>query len=100
MTLTSWVEFIKDILRSNKTKTKIRTQILNTCLYSPEKFLGAYQVNPELVWERIIIPDESCTKHREELKLRSAYDAMAYYEELLYKRMRATYPKKHHKKGR
>lgn len=99
MTLTSWVEFIKGILRSNKTKSEIRTQILNTCLYSPNKFLGSYQVNSELVWEKIIVTDESCKKRCEELKLSSVYDAMSCYEEVLYKRMRATYPRKHFKKG-
>ncbi len=99
MTLTSWIEFIKDILHSHKTKSKIRTQILNTCLYSSKKICGAYQVNSTLVWENIIISDESCKKRCEELKLRTVDDAMGYYEEVLYKRMRATYPKKHHKKG-
>ena len=99
ISLTAWIYIIKTLLNSKLTRNRIREIILDKCLYSRKKVYGAYQVDPQKVWSYLIITDKSCYPKMEKLHIDSVYDIISYYEETEYKKMRYTYPRKHHKKG-
>ena len=50
-------------------------------------------------WKYIVLKDNGCNEKIEELRIMAVYEIYNYCEEICYKLMRGTYPKKHHKKG-
>lgn len=99
LSMTKWIYVIKDLLKSKRTRSEIRGEILDKCLRSSQKNNGAYQVDDSKVWNYMIMRDEDCKKRLEELHIRDVFGVYSYYEEIEYKKMRATYPKKRRKKG-
>ena len=97
--LTGWLYILKRVLKSKTPKKILREMILDNCLVTPEKVFGAYCVNSDDVWNNIVLKDKDMLSRLEELKFSRVEDLIAYYEEIQYKHMRATYPKRRHTKG-
>lgn len=98
LSLTNWQYVIKNLLRSQFTKNEIRTLILNQCLSSSQKLNGSYQVDDNKVFDLVICKDVRCLARMHELNISSVYGILSYYEEISYKNLRATYPKKRSKR--
>lgn len=97
--LTKWQYVVKSLLKSELTRSEIRTAILTSCLLSPHKFNGAYQVDGQKVFDLIICKDANCRKTLDKLHISDLFGVLSYYEEITYKNMRATYPSRHRKRG-
>lgn len=96
--LTAWQIIIKRILKSKQTQGKIRTTILEQCLYSEKKIDGAYQVDDNKVYEIIACKDEDCLRMMKELNIHDVIGLISCYEEFKYRTMMVAWPKKHWKK--
>lgn len=68
LTMTQWVDIIKDKLGSSYSKNRIRNIIKTECLYSSEKYDGMYQVDGEQVWKKIIMADPIAREKARELR--------------------------------
>ena len=99
LSMTTWIYVIKTLLKSEMRQQDIRHIIMNKCLFSQKKINGAYQVDDNKVWANIVLKDNGCKKKMEELNIVDVYGIYGYYEEICYKRMRGTFPRKYHKKG-
>ena len=97
--MTAWIYIIKSILKSNTTTSQIRTKLLSGCLLSEKKLSGAYQVDPEKVWNELIMKDHTCIENLRKLEIENVISLISYYEEAQYQKMRKTFPRNHHKKG-
>ena len=99
LSMTTWLYVIKTLLKSDMKQTDIRNTIIGKCLYSQYKVRGVYQVDGQKVWDNIISKDSGCLEKMEELNIHDLFGVYGYYEEISYKHMRATYPKKRRRKG-
>ena len=99
VSMTDWINMLKKI-GCRKSRKEIRDIIINECLFSDEKILGAYQVDGEAVWNRFIANDRICLKNATERRIKDAVGIESWLEEIKYQVMRSTYPRNHHKKGR
>ena len=91
---------VKKILDGEKLSEKeLREIIVSECLVTPRRIFGAYCVDENKVWENIIVQDRKATDKMKELRITDVYGAISYFQEIQYKNMRATYPKRYHKKG-
>ena len=96
ISMTDWTAIVKT-LGSKKTKTEIRDIIIRECLFSTKKFYGAYLVNGDAVWEKLIESDPNCAAGILNNRLENAVDVEGWFEK--YQAMRYSYPRNHHKKG-
>lgn len=99
LNLSNWIYILKRLLKSSKDEKELREIIVSSCLATPHRVFGAYIVDENKVWENIIVSDCKVLAKMEELKIHEVYGAISYFQEIQYKNMRATYPRKHHKKG-
>jgi len=99
LNLSNWIYILKRLLKSSLDEKELREIILSKCLVTPRRVFGAYIVDEKKVWENIIASDCKVLAKMEELKIHEVYGAISYFQEIQYKNMRATYPRKHHKKG-
>lgn len=97
--LSNWIYILKRLLKISKDEKELRGIIISKCLVTPRKIFGSYCVDENKVWENIIASDLKALARMEELKIKDVYGAISYYQEIQYKNMRATYPRRHHKKG-
>lgn len=99
LNLSNWIYILKRLLKSSKDENKLREIIVSSCLATPRRVFGAYIVDENKVWENIIASDRRVLEKMEELRIHDVYGAISYYQEIQYKNMRATYPRRWHKKG-
>lgn len=96
--LTNWVYIIKDLFKSKQTKKEIKANIIENCLLPIGKFYGIYQVDDKKIWETIVMKDPECIKKTAELNIHDVFGVYSYFEEIQYRNMRSTYPRKRHKR--
>jgi len=99
LNLSNWIYILKKLLRCTKEERELREIIVSRCLVTPRRIFGSYCVDENKVWEYIIASDVKMLTRMEELKIVDVYGAISYFQEIQYKNMRATYPKRYHKKG-
>lgn len=59
MNLEEWAIGVK-LAGSKKGKTYIKSVIKECCLLTPQKYMGAYQIDGEKVWDILIKNDLNC----------------------------------------
>ena len=89
----------KNIIKIEKTQQDISKAIIKDCLFSQIKSCGAYQVDDSKVWDCIVLKDTNCKKELTKLNINDIYGVYSYDDEVCYKQMRGTYPKKRRKTG-
>jgi len=99
LNLSNWIYILKRLLKSSKDEKELREIIVTKCLASPRKIFGSYCVDENKVWENIISSDREVMAKMAELRIFDVYGAVSYFQEIQYKNMRATFPRKYHKKG-
>ncbi len=99
LNLSNWIYILKRLLKSSKDEKELREIIISSCLTTPRRVFGAYIVDENKVWKNIIATDHKVLARMEEMKIKDVYGAISYFQEIQYKNMRATYPKRHRKKG-
>ena len=99
LNLSNWIYILKRLLKSSLDEKELREIILSKCLVTPRRVFGAYIVDEKKVWENIIASDCKVLAKMEELKIHEVYGAISYFQEIQYKNMRATFPRRYHKKG-
>ena len=99
VTMSDWIFTLKQ-LGSKRTKTEIRSFIIEYCLISKEKIYGVYQVDSEKVWHYLVEMDSVCSKEAINKRLHNVIDVESWLDNIKYQQMRGTFPKNHHKKGR
>ena len=87
LSLTTWSRIIVRDLQYPETIAVVSTKIKATCLLSDKKFLGAYQVNQQKIWDTIIMPCSICRKKLMELKISSIIDMESWQTENEYQMM-------------
>lgn len=98
--LAGWIDVIKNSLHSKLPEKELRKKILADCLVVPYIRFGSYQVDPRKIWENIVSKDQTCAQRLKDLKIDSYIRLLEHCDERDYRRMRDTFPKNHHKKGR
>ena len=99
LNLSNWIYILKRLLKSSKDEKELREIIVSSCLVTPRRVFGTYIVDENKIWENIISTDCKVLARMKEMKIKDVYGAISYYQELQYKNMRATYPRRWHKKG-
>ena len=99
LNLSNWIYILKRLLKSSKDEKELREIIVSSCLATPRRVFGAYIVDENKVWENIIVNDSTLSEKLVELRITDVYGTISYFNEIQYKNMRSTYPKRYHKKG-
>ena len=99
LTMSDWIFVLKN-LGCRRTKAEIRRLIIEQCLTSKERIYGVYQVDSNKVWHYFVENDPICLKEATDKRIADSLDIESWLESIKYQRIRKTYPRNHHKKGR
>ena len=92
--MTNWIYMLKTVFKSKYSQNELRNMIVSKCLSRPEKFLGAYCVDHQKVWDIVVKSDKKLFDNLLSQGIQGPTDVMSYYEEMQYRWMRSTYPRK------
>ena len=89
MSISAWVDFIKEKLECPLKKTEIRRLIIEEC--TEGKFYNCYRIHDEAIWEKIIQKYSVCKRRVKEMNIDNTTDILSWYDERRYLHMRGIY---------
>ena len=94
MTMTNWIYILSTFFESKYTKKELRNIIVSQCLSTPNKIYGSYCVDDQKVWDKIVVSDSKLKEQMNTHRISDYAGVIELYEQLQYKTMRSTYPRK------
>ena len=85
MNLEDWTSMVKRI-GSQKTRSEIKNIIKSECLFSQKRIMGAYQINGDAVWNRLIICDTACQEGLKENRIKGWIDMESWAAQIKHQK--------------